>query len=145
MTNDGGIKRGDRADTGDLEARPTEGVSEAGSGVQGGGSAVGHPTDNPSALGDEATIGESVLSGTPEAGEGTDENTWDIGDLTVLDATDPSLGLTNIGDVPADDWAADTGPTRSGEAEDHGVDRDLTDQDVSENGRRIDFEDARHR
>src|SRR5579884_317404 len=143
MTNEGGIKRGDRADTGDLEARPTEGVSEAGSGVQGGGSAVGHPTDNPSALGDEATIGEGVLSGTPEAGEGTDENTGDIGDLTIMDATDPSLGLTNIGDVPADDWAADTGATHSGEEESHGIDRDLADDDVSEDGRQIEFQQRR--
>jgi hypothetical protein len=143
MTNDGGIKRGDRADTGDLEARPTDGVSEAGSGVQGGGSAVGHPTDNPSALGDLRTIGEGVPSGTPEAGEGTDENTGDIGDLTILDASDPSLGLTNIGDIPADDWAADTGPTHSEEEESHGIDRDLTDKDVSEDGRPIEFEHRR--
>src|SRR5579884_2190111 len=143
MDNDG-IKRGDRADTGDLEARPTAGISRYGSGVQGGGADTGHPTADPRAMVD-APVGEGFLSDTPEAGEGTDEDTGDIGDLAVLDATDPSLGLTNIGDVPADDWAADTGPTRSGEAEDHGVDRDLTDQDVSENGRRIDFEDARHR
>jgi hypothetical protein len=36
----GGIKRGDRADTGDLEARPNDGVSRAGSGVHGGGAEV---------------------------------------------------------------------------------------------------------
>ena len=41
----------------------------------------------------------------------------DLDDLTVMDASDPSLGLTNIGDIPADDWAADTGPTHSAEEE----------------------------
>jgi hypothetical protein len=39
----------------------------------------------------------------------------DLEDLTVMDADDPDLGLTDIGDVPAEDWAADTGPTRSNE------------------------------
>lgn len=145
MDNDG-IRRGDRADTGDLEARPTDGVSEAGSGVQGGGSAVGHPTADPSALGGTRTVGEGTPSATPEVGEDyTDENTGDIGDLTILDATDPSLGLTNIGEVPPDDWAADTGPTRSGEAESHGVSRDLADEDVSSDGTRVDFEPTRRR
>jgi hypothetical protein len=62
--NDGGIERGDSADTGDEEAGPTDGA---------------------------------------------------LDDLTVLDADDPSLGLTDIGDVPPEDWAADTGPTHSAE------------------------------
>jgi hypothetical protein len=44
----------------------------------------------------------------------------DLEGLTVLDATDPSLGLTDIDDIPPDDWAADTGPTRN-PAEVHGV------------------------
>ena len=34
-------------------------------------------------------------------------------DLTVVNANDPRLGLTNHGDKPAEDWAADTGPTRN--------------------------------
>lgn len=38
-----------------------------------------------------------------------------LDELTVMDADDPDLGLTDIGDVPAEDWAADTGPTRSNE------------------------------
>jgi hypothetical protein len=37
--------------------------------------------------------------------------------LTVHDAMDPELGLTNIGDVPAQDWAADTGETKNAEME----------------------------
>ena len=35
--------------------------------------------------------------------------------MEIVEATDGRLGLTDIGDVPADDWAADTGPTRSSE------------------------------
>ena len=30
----------------------------------------------------------------------------DIEGLTIVDAPDPSLGLTGIGEIPADDWAA---------------------------------------
>lgn len=49
--NDGGVKRGDRADTGDLEARPADGVDKGGSGQPGGGGgAEGNPTADPSAL-----------------------------------------------------------------------------------------------
>jgi hypothetical protein len=75
--NDGGIKRGDRADTGDNEAQPT---------------VYPKRSEDPTSV--------SVLE-----------------ELTVTDADDPKLGLTNIGDVPADDWAADTGPTHSAEAD----------------------------
>ncbi len=53
----------------------------------------------------------------------------DLEDLNITDADDPTLGLTNIGDVPAEDWAADTGPTRSGEATEKGVDHRLEDED----------------
>ena len=42
----------------------------------------------------------------------------ELDDLTVLDADDPELGLTNIGEVPPDDWAADTGPTVTSEERD---------------------------
>jgi hypothetical protein len=35
-----------------------------------------------------------------------------IDDLNVVSAEDPSLGLTDIGNVGPDDWAANTGPTR---------------------------------
>jgi hypothetical protein len=91
--NQGGLQRGDRKDTGDLEARPTE------------------PGDYE-----------------------------DLEDLTVREATDPELGLTGIGNVPAQDWAAGTGPDRSPEAASHGVDRRLTDKDRAPDGHRIDFE-----
>ena len=72
-----------------------------------------------------------------------DETTEDIDDLSIVDATDPGLGLTNIGDVQADDWAADTGPTQSDEAAPHGVSDELVDEDVSEDGRRIEFDRRR--
>ena len=72
--NDGGIKRGDRASTGDEQARPTQ-----------------DPNDiDPDAVTD------------------------DIDDLTIRGAGDGSLGLTNIGKKPPEDWAANTGPTEAG-------------------------------
>ncbi len=40
-----------------------------------------------------------------------------LDDLNVLKASDPRLGLTNRGQIPAMDWAADTGPTRNPEAQ----------------------------
>ena len=56
--NDGGVKRGDRADTGDEKAQPTKGVGRDGSGVRGGandekdqGGSSGHPTADPSSQG----------------------------------------------------------------------------------------------
>jgi hypothetical protein len=73
-TNDGGIKRGDRADTGDLEAKV--------------------PKDRHRDIAADGALEE----------------------LQIRDAHDPSLGLTNIDDVPPEDWAADTGPTQTGES-----------------------------
>ncbi|MCU1261174.1 MAG: hypothetical protein JWO80_4059 [Bryobacterales bacterium] len=95
--NLGGVKRGDGDETGDLEARPTETADRAGSGS---GAKV---TGDPSALG--VSRGETPL----KTGD------TELDDLTAMDADDPDLGLTDIGDVGPDDWAADTGPTRSGE------------------------------
>ncbi len=77
--NDGGIKRGDRADTGDEEARPTR---------------------------------------TQELEEQEESlGTASIDDLTVHPADDGALGLTDIGSIPPDDWAANTGPTEVAEGE----------------------------
>ena len=92
--------------------------------------ATGRPAEEPEAL--DSTDG--FAPGTA-AGLG-----GDLEDLTVKDATDPDLGLTGIGDVPAQDWAADTGPARTGEAAAHGVDRRLADRDRAPSGRRIDFD-----
>ena len=44
-----------------------------------------------------------------------EENTGQLAGLTIHDAEDPDLGITNIGDVPAQDWAADTGETKNPE------------------------------
>lgn len=89
--NDGGIKRGDRADTGDLEAQPTTSSAENSGG----------------------RVNDKQF-------HGSDPNSFPIGglsDLTVKAARDPTLGMTNVSEKPADDWAANTGPTRSPEGE----------------------------
>jgi hypothetical protein len=97
--NDGGIKRGDRTDTGDDEARPTD---------NGGG---GEWIEDADDLG--------VTNDLPDVPYETDVEDLpvspDLEDATILDAEDPRLGLTNTATVPADDWAADTGPTRTPE------------------------------
>ena len=95
-SNLGGIKRGDSDETGDLEARPTEKSDRAGSGS---GAVV---TGDPSALG--------VSRGSTPLDTGDNE----LDELTVMEASDPDLGLTDIGEIGPDDWAADTGPTRTG-------------------------------
>lgn len=100
MVNDGGIKRGDSAETGDEEARPQDGVGPGGSGVRGGEKGeAGAPTFDPSSL--EEVSGDSHWG------------TEDVEDLTVKPMTDASLGLTNVPGHPPEDWAADTGPTRT--------------------------------
>ncbi|HLJ45810.1 MAG TPA: hypothetical protein VKU01_07380 [Bryobacteraceae bacterium] len=76
--NDGGIKRGDRADTGDEEARPTR----------------TRPDEDDDSLG-----------------------TASIDDLTIHPADDGALGMTDIGPIPPDDWAANTGPTEVAEGD----------------------------
>jgi hypothetical protein len=106
--NDGGVKRGDRADTGDLEVRHKDGVGPGGSGVRAGATS-GNPTGDASALVEGAGAAHSSADRTGI------EATGGIEDLTVFDASDPALGLTNIGGVPPTDWAADTGPEHSAE------------------------------
>lgn len=104
--NRGGIKRGDRADTGDLAARPTETADRSGSGAQGGGGgAEGQVTGDPSALG--RAEGPTDLQ--------PDGNILD--ELTVHEATDPEMVLTAVRNRSAEDWAADTGAPESTEAE----------------------------
>jgi hypothetical protein len=99
--NDGGVKRGDRADTGDLTAGPTEGAHGAGTGP--------------------AKVTDSEFG---------NEDAFPIGglsDLTVKEGGDPTLGMTNVGEIGPDDWAADSGPTRSAEAEMNVATRELQD------------------
>jgi hypothetical protein len=92
--NDGGIKRGDRSDTGDNEAR---GKPEVGQ----GGSGVGDSTADPSSIG----------TGPGAHNDRTGELDVDEG-LQIRDENDPDLGITS-GDAPGDDWAANTGQTRN--------------------------------
>jgi hypothetical protein len=130
--NRGGIKRGDRADTGDEQARPNDGVDQGGSGVEGGGSNdVGHPTADASALGGTRTID------TDPSGRLSGDD--DLTELDVRGGSDPSLGLTNVGGQAPEDWAADTGPTRTGEADSRGATRELAEQGRSASGEKIDF------
>jgi hypothetical protein len=66
-------------------------------------------------MGDEVPIdysGEDVVEAVDEGGT---IGSGGIDDLTIVDADDPNLGLTDIGDIGPDDWAADTGPTRTPE------------------------------
>ena len=84
--SDGGIKRGDRADTGDEQGLPLGEYANA----------------------DDFEGASDILDNYQSVGS-------DLADLTVLEADDPALGLTNIGNKPGEDWAADTGPTRSNE------------------------------
>jgi hypothetical protein len=112
MSANDGIKRGDSARTGDLAANtPGKEISRGGSGVRGvDDGSVGQTTGDSSAggLGSAGDFMElDSAEGIGTAGTGT------IDELTVVSEDDPSLGLTAFGDVPADDWAADTGPARN--------------------------------
>jgi hypothetical protein len=64
--NDGGIKRGDRAGTGDLEAQHKDGVGRKGSGVRAGDEGPsGNVTANPSSFDGAVTIGSTSKAETP--------------------------------------------------------------------------------
>jgi hypothetical protein len=92
-----GISRGDRAETGDEEAQPDEmGTDDA------------HVTGDPTSFGATTSIRHPSGSDVDlyEDGLGADE-------MEILPEDNRSLGLTNTDTVPADDWAADTGPTRT--------------------------------
>ncbi len=93
------IKRGDREDTGDNEARPDE---------MGAGDA--EPTVDSTALG-----GSSSISHPSSDRFDPVEELVDTDGMETMLPTDGRLGLTNVGNVPADDWAADTGETRTAE------------------------------
>jgi len=99
--NDSSIHRGDRQETGDNEAQPTE-----------TGSGPARPTADPTSLG-----GTTSSRRPPSGGFDADEELRDNYGMEVVEPTDGRLGLTNVGDVPPDDWAADTGPTKSPESE----------------------------
>jgi hypothetical protein len=102
--NDSPIHRGDRGDTGDEEARPDE-----------MGSGHAQPTVDPTGFGGTT----SIRHPGSDRFDPKDELLDDDGIEAML-PTDARLGLTNVDNKPADDWAADTGPTRSNE---EGVER----------------------
>jgi hypothetical protein len=83
--NDGGAKRGDRSDTGDEEAAPN-------------------------ILDYDLPAPEDEELNTFEDNPDPDEN-----DMEILTPYNSRSGVTNIGGRPADDWAADTGPTQTSE------------------------------
>jgi hypothetical protein len=90
-------------------------VTSGGSGVRAGDDGpAGMPTGDPSAGGLGARPRTEVLGLGDNGG---------IDDLNVTTADDPRLGLTNRGRKPAEDWAADTGPTRNPHWKDEGVNR----------------------
>ncbi|MBV9266981.1 MAG: hypothetical protein JO061_12500 [Acidobacteriaceae bacterium] len=91
--NDSDIQRGGREDTGDNEARPTE---------KGSGSA--QPTVDPTAFGGTTSI-RHPSTDTFNA----EEERADLDGMEIMQADDGRLGLTDVGNKPADDWAADTG------------------------------------
>jgi hypothetical protein len=128
--NDGGIKRGDREDTGDNEAAPTEGAGRGGSGVRAeDGGPSGVSTADPSSMGGDVPID---YSGDDEVAEAVNEtgstDSGGIDDLTIMNEDDPNLGLTDIGEIGPDDWAADTGPTATPEAEGNAATNRLNDR-----------------
>jgi hypothetical protein len=97
--NDGGIGRGDRADTGDDRAGPTE---------KGSGPAL--PTVDDSAFGGESSIGRP-----PSRNFDVEEEREATDGIEIMLPDDGRLGLTDYGNIPADDWAADTGETKNPE------------------------------
>ncbi len=54
--------------------------------------------------------GPDETGGSPREDAGSENSS--IEDLTIKSADDPTLGLTGTPDHPAEDWEADTGPTR---------------------------------
>jgi hypothetical protein len=95
--NDSPIQRGDRENTGDNEAREDE-----------MGSGPAQPTVDPTAFGATTSIRH------PSSDEFDPESEMqDYDGLEIVPKEDRSLGLTDIPGVPAEDWAADTGPDRA--------------------------------
>ena len=93
------IKRRDREDTGDNQARPDE-----------MGSGDAEPTVDSTSFGGTGSISHSSSDRFDPAQE-----LADVDGMETMLPNDGRLGLTNVGNVPADDWAADEGETRTAE------------------------------
>ena len=89
-------------------------------------------TEDNEARPDEMGSGDAQLTGDPASFGGTtsirhqDSGHFDLAEeladadgMEVMLPTDGRLGLTNVGSVPADDWAADTGETRTAEEDEN--------------------------
>lgn len=104
MHNDGGIKPGRHRKQNVVRHKP--GAGRHGSGLPGDGGANGN-----------------VIARTDSLAEPIDRDWVDSDDAVVAaedmenfhvaGAGDPTLGLTNVPGHPPEDWAADTGPTRT--------------------------------
>lgn len=99
--NDSSIQRGDREDTGENEARPNE-----------MGSGPAQPTGDPTSFGGTSSIRHPSTDRFD-----VEQERADTDGIEVMEATDGRLGLTNVGNIPAGDWAADTGETHTAEGE----------------------------
>jgi hypothetical protein len=97
--NDSPLHRGSGEETGDNEAQP-----------DGLGAGYAEPTVDPTSFGGTSSIRHPSRQHFDIEQEGRDNDGFE-----VMLPTDGRLGLTNIGDKPADDWAADTGETRTPE------------------------------
>ena len=95
------MRPGDCQDTDDNEARPDE-----------MGSGPAHATGDPTSLG-----GAESLRHPSASRFDVEQERADAGDMETMEPTDGRLGLTNVGNVPPDDSAADTGETHTAEGE----------------------------
>jgi hypothetical protein len=93
------LHRDELEDTGDNEAAPDE-----------MGSGDAEPTVDPTAFG-----GTSSIKHPSSEHFDIEQEELDNEGFEVMLPSDGRLGLTNYGDKPADDWAADTGETRTPE------------------------------
>lgn len=93
--NDSGIRRGNRDETGDNEARATE-----------KGSGDAHGTVDDTAFG-----GVNSISHPTSSHFDLESERENFDGIEIMQPDDGRLGLTNTDRVPADDWAADSGDT----------------------------------
>ena len=99
VLNDSPLHRGIGEETGDEEARPDD-----------LGSGPAQPTVDPTAFGGTSSISHHASDHFDIGREQLDNDGFEI-----MEPSDGRLGLTNYGNKPADDWAADTGETRDAE------------------------------
>jgi hypothetical protein len=93
------LHRGSGEETGDNEARPDE-----------LGSGDAQPTVDATAFGGTSSIRHATSDHFDIEREEVDNDGFE-----VMLPTDGRLGLTGVGNTPPDDWAADTGETRTAE------------------------------